>query len=60
MLGQAHYVRYDESTAYRLSALCAKLNDDYAGKIGRIREVSEDRAHFEATLRVRRCRSQDR
>ena len=50
MLGQAHYVRYDESTAYRLSALCAKLNDEYAGKIGRIREVSEDQAHFEKRL----------
>ena len=30
MLGEAHCVRYDETTAKRLLALASKLNDDYA------------------------------
>lgn len=50
MLGRAHYVRYDESTAQRLLDLSAKLNADYAGKITRIRDVSEDRQAFEKRL----------
>jgi endonuclease III len=50
MLGEAHYVRYDETTADRLSALCKKLNDEYSGKIGNIRRASEDRAEFEKRL----------
>lgn len=33
MLGEAHYVRYDESTASRLLELAGKLNDEYAGKV---------------------------
>lgn len=50
MLGEAHYVRYDETTADRLMALCKKLNDEYAGKIGTIQRVSEDRQAFEKRL----------
>lgn len=50
MLGEAHYVRYDETTADRLSALCKKLNDEYSGKIGNVLNVSEDRQAFEKRL----------
>lgn len=50
LLGRGHYVRYDESTAQRLLDLSVKLNADYAGKITRIREVSEDRQAFEKRL----------
>ncbi|RMS12882.1 ATPase involved in DNA replication initiation [Pseudomonas coronafaciens pv. coronafaciens] len=50
MLGQAHYVRYDESTADRLLALCNKLNTEYAGSLGSVHKVSEDRADFEKRL----------
>lgn len=50
MLGEAHYVRYDESTADRLLALCARLNAHYAGTIGNLHEASEDRADFEKHL----------
>ncbi|MCU1761183.1 DNA methylase [Pseudomonas sp. 14P_8.1_Bac3] len=51
MLGEAHYVRYDETTATRLLALGKKLADEYAGKIGHIRDASEDRQAFEQRLR---------
>ncbi|MHC8367340.1 HhH-GDP family DNA glycosylase [Pseudomonas sp. ZT5P21] len=51
MLGEAHYVRYDETTATRLLNLSKKLCDEYAGKIGHIREASEDREAFEQRLR---------
>ena len=50
MLGRAHYVRYDETTAQRLLNLSAKLNAEYAGKITRIRNASEDRQAFEKRL----------
>lgn len=50
MLGRAHYVRYDESTAQRLLDLSAKLNAEYAGKITRMRDASEDRQAFEKRL----------
>ncbi|MFL9813877.1 DNA methylase [Stutzerimonas sp. VN223-3] len=50
MLGEAHYVRYDESTAERLLKLCAKLNSDYDGKLGNIREQSKDRKELEKRL----------
>jgi len=50
MLGEAHYVRYDETTADRLSALCKKLNDEYSGKIGNIQRASENRMEFEKRL----------
>ncbi|MCD5994551.1 DNA methylase [Pseudomonas sp. CDFA 602] len=51
-LGEAHYVRYDESTADRLSALCARLNEDYGGKVGNIHQASENRADFETRLKA--------
>ncbi|QVW25649.1 DNA methylase [Pseudomonas hormoni] len=51
MLGEARYVRYDETTATRLLGLSKKLRDEYAGKIGHIREVSDDRQAFEQRLR---------
>ena len=50
MLGRAHYVRYDETTAQRLLDLSAKLNADYAGKLTRVRQASEDRRAFEQRL----------
>ena len=52
MLGEAHYVRYDETTASRLLALAHKLNDEYAGKVGNIVSVSTDRDEFEKRLRA--------
>ncbi|MEX5510433.1 DNA methylase [Pseudomonas paralactis] len=50
MLGRAHYVRYDKTTAQRLLDLSARLNADYGGKITRIRQASEDRQAFEQRL----------
>ena len=50
MLGRAHYVRYDESTAQRLLDLSVKLNAEYAGKISHIRSASADRQAFEQRL----------
>jgi endonuclease III len=50
MLGEAHYVRYDETTAQRLLALAKKLNEEYAGKIGEIHSRSESRKAFEKRL----------
>ncbi|MGH2420199.1 DNA methylase [Pseudomonas sp. C 49-2] len=50
MLGRAHYVRYDETTAQRLLDLSAKLNAEYAGKITHMRKASESRASFEKRL----------
>ena len=50
MLGRAHYVRYDESTAQRLLDLSAKLNADYGGKITHVRRASADRKAFENRL----------
>ncbi|MEO8490823.1 MULTISPECIES: DNA methylase [unclassified Pseudomonas] len=50
MLGRAHYVRYDETTAQRLLDLSAKLNAEYAGKITHMRDASKDRQAFEKRL----------
>nr|WP_314569684.1 DNA methylase [uncultured Pseudomonas sp.] len=50
MLGRAHYVRYDETTAQRLLDLSAKLNAEYAGKLTQMRSVSKDRQAFEKRL----------
>ena len=50
MLGRAHYVRYDETTAQRLLDLSAKLSAEYAGKITQIRSASADRQAFEKRL----------
>ncbi|WP_395593614.1 DNA methylase [Pseudomonas sp. B26140] len=50
MLGEAHYVRYDETTATRLLALAHKLNDEYAGKVGNIVAESAVRQAFEKRL----------
>ncbi len=52
MLGEAHYVRYDETTATRLLALAAKLNEEYAGKVSAIVEASTDRRDFEKRLQA--------
>jgi len=43
MLGQAHYVRYDEPTASRLLALANEVNAEYDGKVSNIVAVSADR-----------------
>lgn len=50
MLGEAHYVRYDETTATRLLALVHKLNNEYAGKVSNIVAVSADRQDLEKRL----------
>lgn len=50
MLGRAHYVRYDETTAQRLLDLSARLNAEYAGKITHMRSASESREAFEKRL----------
>ncbi len=50
MLGEARYVRYDESTAERLAKLCDRLNREYDGALGRIRELSKDRKELEKRL----------
>lgn len=50
MLGQARYVRYDETTAARLLSLSKKLSEEYAGKIGHILAASEGRPAFEKRL----------
>ncbi|AZF16536.1 MULTISPECIES: DNA methylase [unclassified Pseudomonas] len=50
MLGRAHYVRYDETTAQRLLDLSAKLNAEYSGKITRMLEASDNRQAFEKRL----------
>jgi endonuclease III len=52
MLGEAHYVRYDESTADRLSALSRKLMEEYGGKLGNVHQASADRAEFEKRLQT--------
>lgn len=52
MLGEAHYVRYDESTAERLLALSNKLNADYGGKLGNVHQTSENRKDFEKRLQA--------
>lgn len=43
MLGQAHYVRYDEPTASRLLTLANEVNAEYDGKVSNIVAVSADR-----------------
>ncbi|WP_397453674.1 DNA methylase [Pseudomonas sp. NA-150] len=50
MLGEAHYVRYDETTASRLSAMCKKLTTDYKGKVSNIHRASEDKSDFKKRL----------
>jgi len=50
MLGEGRYVRYDESTAERLLKLCNKLNSEYGGKLGNMREQSKDRKELEKRL----------
>ena len=50
MLGEGRYVRYDKSTAERLLKLCNKLNSEYGGKLGSLREQSKDRKELEKRL----------
>lgn len=50
MLGQAHYVRYDNSTAERLLKLCDKLHDEYGDRLGTLVECSADQAECEKRL----------
>lgn len=52
MLGQAHYVRYDNSTAERLIELGSTLNEDYGGKVGAIHAQSQNRTDFEQRLQA--------
>lgn len=50
MLGQARYVRYDETTASRLLALAKKMNAEYDGRVSNIVAASPDRQAFEKRL----------
>jgi len=50
LLGQARYVRYDESTAARLLKLGNQLLTEYDGRLGRLRELGETRAGVEKRL----------
>src|SRR3546814_4037895 len=50
LLGQARYVRYDESTAARLLKLGDKLLTEYDGRLGRLRELGETRDGVEKRL----------
>ena len=50
MLGEAHYVRYDETTASRLLALANKMNAEYQGKVSNIVAASADCKAFEKRL----------
>ena len=50
ILGKAHYVRYDESTATRLSALALKLVNEYGGRFGSLYSANNDRQAFERRL----------
>jgi endonuclease III len=50
ILGEGHYVRYDESMADRLLKLSIKLNDEYGGKVGEIHNQSKDRAELKKRL----------
>ncbi len=50
MLGEARYVRYDESTAERLVKLCDRLNRNYGGTLESIRGQSKDRNELEKRL----------
>ncbi|WP_278406159.1 DNA methylase [Pseudomonas rhodesiae] len=50
MLGEAHYVRYDETTSSRLLALANKVNTEYDGKVSNIVAASADRRAFEKRL----------
>lgn len=50
MLGEAHYVRYDETTCTRLMALAQKLNTEHAGRVSSIKSASVDRQDFESRL----------
>ena len=50
LLGQARYVRYDESTAARLLKLGNKLLTEYDGRLGRLRELGVTRDGVEKRL----------
>ncbi|WP_278401242.1 DNA methylase [Stutzerimonas kunmingensis] len=50
LLGQARYVRYDESTAARLLNLGDKLLTEYNGRLGRLRELGETHDGVEKRL----------
>ncbi|MCW8155651.1 DNA methylase [Stutzerimonas stutzeri] len=50
LLGQARYVRYDESTATRLLKLGDKLLAEYDGRLGCLRELGVTRDGVEKRL----------
>ena len=43
--GRAHYVRYDESSATRLTDIAAHVRDEYAGDLRGIADRSKDDVH---------------
>lgn len=50
LLGEGHYVRYDESTARYLLETSQLLEDRYEGKITEVFEQSKDRRDLERRL----------
>jgi endonuclease III len=50
--GRAHYVRYDESSATRLTEMAERVRDDYSGDLRRIADRSRhDVAHAKRMLK---------
>lgn len=52
MLGEGRYARYDESTATRLTALCAGINQDYGGEVRNLMGESADQCELAARLQA--------
>lgn len=51
MLGEGHYRRYDESTATRLLEMCRRIQQEYDGRFGAIRQQALDRKDLERRMR---------
>jgi endonuclease III len=50
VLGQGHYVRYDESTATRLLEAAKLLQEKYGGSVQRLLEAAEDQNDLQKRL----------
>jgi endonuclease III len=51
--GRAHYARYDESSATRMSAIAAAVRDEYGGDLRRLADTSEHDTHAAKRLLMR-------
>lgn len=52
MLGEGRYARYDESTATRLTALCAGINQNYGGEVRNLMVASADQRELAMRLQA--------